>query len=196
MPLPFIPLILTPVVFAIAKHASDKAQAEADARKAPDAAAEIPEVSPELPDASPIAPATAVEPDDTQASEPPLVEAPVPLFPLTASTATDGHEAALAGDSDPETFWQSAEPRGWLQLTLPTTQEIQRVTLAEAKGSQIQLFAVEYRLTEDGQWRTLFAGEQVGPLLVEEVPPTLAQAVRIHILASDTPPAIAELAIA
>jgi hypothetical protein len=75
-------------------------------------------------------------------------------------------------------------------------QEVQRVTLSEAGGEQIQLFAVEYRLTDDGQWRTLFAGEKIGALLVEEVPPTLAQAVRVQILASDAPPAIAEFAVA
>ncbi|WP_395141349.1 discoidin domain-containing protein [Armatimonas sp.] len=174
MPLPFIPLILTPLVFAAAKKVADKAQAEADATKAPDAAAEIPEASP----------------------EPIVLEAALPLFPLTASSATDGHEPSLAGDSDLETFWQSAESRGWLQLTLPTMQEVQRVTLSEAGGEQIQLFAVEYRLTDDGQWRTLFAGEKIGALLVEEVPPTLAQAIRLQILASDAPPAIAEFAVA
>ena len=174
MPLPFIPLILTPLVFAAAKKVADKAQAEADAAKAPDAAAEIPEVSP----------------------EPIILEAPLPLFPLTASSITEGHDAVQAGDGDPETFWQSAESRGWLQLTLPTMQEVQRVTLSEAGGEQIQLFAVEYRLTDDGQWRTLFAGEKIGTLLVEEVPPTLAQAIRLQILASDAPPAIAEFAVA
>ena len=174
MPLPFIPLILTPLVFAVAKKVADKAQAEADAAKAPSAAAEIPEVSP----------------------EPIILAALLPLFPLTASSITDGHDAVQAGDGDPETFWQSAESRGWLQLSLPTMQEVQRVTLSEAGGEQIQLFAVEYRLTDDGQWRTLFAGEKIGALLVEEVPPTLAQAVRLQILASDAPPAIAEFTVA
>ena len=190
MPLPFfIPLILTPLVFAVAKKVTDKAQADADAAKAtatPDAAAEIPEVSPE----------TLATVEEPVVVEPVVLEAALPLFPLTASSAADGHEAALAGDSDLETFWQSAEPRGWLQVTLPSMQEIQRVTLSEANGEQIQLFAVEYRLTDDGQWRTLFAGEKVGALLVEEVPPTLAQAVRVQILASDAPPAIAEFAVA
>ena len=190
MPLPFIPLILTPLVFAVAKKVADKAQAEADAAKAPDAAAEIPEVSP-----GPLA-TEETEEAPVAAPEPIILEAAVPLFPLTASTATDGHDAAQAGDSDPETFWQSAESRGWLQLTLPSMQEVQRVTLSEAGGEQIQLFAVEYRLTEDGQWRTLFAGEKIGALLVEEVPPTLAQAVRLQVLASDTPPAIAEFTVA
>ena len=185
MPLPFIPLILTPLVFAVAKKVADKAQAEADAAKAPAAAADIPEVSPE-----PLATLVAPELESS------VIEAVLPLFPLTASSATDGHKAALAGDSDPTTYWQSTEPRGWLQLTLPTMQEIQRITLAEANGEQIQLFAVEYRLTDDGQWRTLFAGEKIGALLVEEVPPTLAQAVRLQILASDAPPAIAEFTVA
>ena len=187
MPLPFIPLILTPLVFAVAKKVADKAQAEADATKAPDPAAEIPEVSPD-PTPSPAS--------EEPTAEPIVLEAALPLFPLTASSATDGHEAILAGDSDLETFWQSAESRGWLQLTLPTMQEVQRVTLSEAGGEQIQLFAVEYRLTDDGQWRTLFAGEKIGALLVEEVPPTLAQAIRLQILASDAPPAIAEFAVA
>ena len=185
MPLPFIPLILTPIVFAVAKKVADKAQADADAAKAPAAAADIPELATEQL-------ATAAEP----VLEPIIIEAALPLFPLTASSATDGHEATLAGDSDLETFWQSAEPRGWLQLSLPSMQEVQRVTLSEAGGEQIQLFAVEYRLTDDGQWRTLFAGEKIGALLVEEVPPTLAQAIRVQILASDTPPAIAEFAVA
>lgn len=186
MPLPFIPLILTPLVFAVAKKVADKAQAEADAAKAPALAADIPEVSPE--------PLAAVE--APVVVEQIVLEAALPLFPLTASSATDGHDAVQAGDGDPETFWQSAESRGWLQLTLPTMQEVQRVTLSEANGEQIQLFAVEYRLTDDGQWRTLFAGEKIGALLVEEVPPTLAQAIRLQILASDTPPAIAEFAVA
>lgn len=186
MPLPFIPLILTPLVFAVAKKVSDKAQAEADAAKASDAAAEIPEVSPE--------PLGALE--EAATPEPIVLEAATPLFPLTASSTAEGHDPSLAGDSDLETFWQSAEPRGWLQLTLPSMQEVQRITLSEAKGEQIQLFAVEYRLTDDGQWRTLFAGEKIGALLVEEVPPTLAQAIRIHILASDAPPAIAEFSVA
>ncbi|MBB6048957.1 discoidin domain-containing protein [Armatimonas rosea] len=188
MPLPFIPLILTPLVFAVAKKVSDKAQAEADAAKASDAAADIPEVSPE--------PQAAVEEETAPSPAPIVLEAALPLFPLTASTAAPGHDPSLAGDSDLETFWQSAEPRGWLQLTLPSMQEVQRITLSEAKGEQIQLFAVEYRLTDDGQWRTLFAGEKIGALLVEEVPPTLAQAIRIHILASDAPPAIAEFSVA
>jgi F5/8 type C domain len=188
MPLPFIPLILTPLVFAVAKKVTDKAQAEADASKASDAAADIPEVSPE--------PQATVEEEPAPAPEPIVLEATSPLFPLTASSAAEDHGASLAGDSDLETFWQSAEPRGWLQLTLPSMQEVQRITLSEAKGEQIQLFAVEYRLTDDGQWRTLFAGEKIGALLVEEVPPTLAQAVRIHILASDAPPAIAEFTVA
>ena len=184
MPLPFIPLILTPLVFAVAKKVADKAQAEADATKAPDAAAEIPEVSP----GPLITGGTEMEEAPVAVPEPIILEATLPLFPLTASTATDGHDAVQAGDGDPETFWQSAESRGWLQLTLPTMQEVQRVTLSEANGEQIQLFAVEYRLTDDGQWRTLFAGEKIGALLVEEVPPTLAQAIRLQILASDTPP--------
>ena len=187
MPLPFIPLILTPLVFAVAKKVADKAQAEADAQKAPTTAAEIPEVSPE-----PLAGAR----EEPPAPEPLTLEAPEPLLPLSASSATDGHEAHLAGDGDPATFWQSAEPRGWLQRTLPSLQEVQRVTLSEAGGEQIQLFAVEYRLTDDGQWRTLFAGEKIGAGLVEEVPPTLAQAVRLHILASDAPPALAEFTVA
>lgn len=195
MPLPFIPLILTPLVFAVAKKVSDKAQAEADAAKASDAAAAIPEVSPEPLGAVEPA-AETVEEAPAPTLEPIVLEAATPLFPLTASSATDGHDPSLAGDSDLETFWQSAEPRGWLQLTLPSMQEIQRVTLSEAGGEQVQLFAVEYRLTDDGQWRTLFAGEKIGALLVEEVPPTLAQAVRVQILASDAPPAIAEFSVA
>ena len=173
MPLPiFLPLILTPLVFVAAKLSTDKAQKEANE------AATSPTIE--------VAPEPVVEPT------------PVALassLPLSASSAADGHEAPLAGDGNRETFWQCGEPRGWLQLTLPELQEVQRVTICEANGSHVQLYAVEYQLTEDGPWRTLFAGDTIGAEKVEEVPPTLTRTVRLHILASDAPPAIAEFSV-
>ena len=87
MPLPFIPLILTPLVFAVAKKVADKAQAEADATKAPDPAAEIPEVSPD-PTPSPAS--------EEPTAEPIVLEAALPLFPLTASSATVAKSTVLS----------------------------------------------------------------------------------------------------
>ena len=173
--LPFLPLIITPIVFAVAKRTADQAQKEADtvATPEPEAAALIPEL----------------------ASEPePVVMLSSPA--VAASSEADGHPASHATDADPITYWQPTETRGWIELTLPELQEVQQVSLSEVNGSHVQLYAVEYRLTEDGPWRTLFAGDTLGPEKIEDVPPTLALSVRLQILASDTPPAIATFTVA
>lgn len=173
--LPFLPLIITPIVFAVAKRSADQAQKEADtvATPEPEAAALIPELAP----------------------EPEQIVAPINSA-LVASSEAEGHPASHATDSAPLTYWQPTETRGWIEITLPELQEIQQITLSEVNGTHVQLYAVEYRLTEDGPWRTLFAGDTLGPEKVEEVPPTLALSVRLQILASDTPPAIANFTVA
>lgn len=175
MLLPFLPLILTPIVFAVAKRAADNAQKEADTIPMPE-------------------PLGEAAPEPEMAAMP--IEEPAAPAPVLASSEAEGHAASQVADGDPTTYWQPTETRGWIEITLPELQEIQQVRLSEANGAHVLLYAVEYRLTEEGPWRTLFAGDTLGPEKVEDCPPTLARTVRLHILASKIPPAIATFSIA
>jgi alpha-L-fucosidase len=99
--------------------------------------------------------------------------------------------AEKAVDGDSETRWGGGvgTKQGWLQLDLGSAKRFDAVLVEEGWG-RIQRF--ELQVKDNGQWRTIVAGKEIGPYSLRQITPTTARNVRLNILAARDVPTIWE----
>lgn len=114
------------------------------------------------------------------------------------STNAEGHAPSQVLDGSLDTYWSpagasSSDPV--LTIRLPEPRAIDRVLLQEAiaLGQHVAGFIVEAEV--DGRWIRAATGTTIGHKRILPVPPMTASAVRVRIMDSDGPPAIAELSL-
>lgn len=96
-------------------------------------------------------------------------------------------------DSDIETFWQLADTKGELTITLPKAQTINRFGLQEAiskVGQRVKSHAVDAWI--DGEWKEVSTEGVIGYKRIHRFPAVTTDKFRVRILDSRFAPALAE----
>jgi len=120
------------------------------------------------------------------------------LLKATASNVfqhMDDYAAESAFDGDPGTRWATdgGTKQAWVALELPQPTRIGAVRINEALAPRVQKFEFQYR--DDGDWRTLFAGSELGANFKRSFDPVTARAVRLNILDATEGPTIWEIKV-
>ena len=112
----------------------------------------------------------------------------------TASSVWENNpewSAEKAVDGNAETRWAGGAgvKQGWLELDLGRPKRFNAILIEEGWG-RIERFEVQGK--ENGQWRTLIAGKEIGPYFLRQITPTTARNVRLNILEARDAPTIGE----
>jgi alpha-L-fucosidase len=104
--------------------------------------------------------------------------------------------ADKAVDDDPETRWATSDEvkQAWLEVELAEPSEVSRIAVAEL-DPRITKYRVEYRLTDDGDWKVAHEGTGAGTSYSASFSPVRAKYVRLNILESTRPPTIWEFRV-
>jgi alpha-L-fucosidase len=102
-----------------------------------------------------------------------------------------GPEAAL--DKDPQTRWatDAGTKQAWIRWDLGKPQTISGVRIDEALEKRVQRF--EFQSLDGRQWKTLFAGQTIGPDFQRSFSPVTAREFRLNILDATEGPTITEI---
>jgi len=102
-----------------------------------------------------------------------------------------GPQAAF--DEDAHTRWATDQgiKEAWIAADLGKTQAVGRVRIREALAERVRQFEFQYR---DGEaWKTIFAGEQIGPSFQRKFEPVIAREFRLNILQATNGPTLSEI---
>jgi alpha-L-fucosidase len=118
------------------------------------------------------------------------------LIKATASNVfqhMDDYAAECAFDGDANTRWATdgGTKQAWVALEFPQRKTIGAVRINEALAPRVQKFEFQYR--DDGDWKTLFAGSELGEDFKRSFEPVTASAVRLNILEATEGPTIWEI---
>ena len=133
-------------------------------------------------------------------SVPPPAELPVTANKPAKASDVHGNEtnygADKAIDGDESTRWATNDRTRdcYLEVDLERSQPIGRLVIREFE-SRITRFALEYRETENAEWRVAHTGAKVGKKLSTKFPPVMARWVRLHILEATFAPSIWEFQV-
>ncbi|MCX6224881.1 MAG: alpha-L-fucosidase [Bacteroidia bacterium] len=118
----------------------------------------------------------------------------------TASNVYQGMAAYAAGqacDDDETTRWatDNGTKAAWLEVDLGSAKTIGRALIRQAypELKRIRKFSVEY--WQDNQWKTCYAGENLGEVLDVKFNPVTAQRVRLNITEATEGPTIWEFQV-
>lgn len=106
---------------------------------------------------------------------------------------TEEYGPQQAFDNDPETRWatDSGTKQAWIAADLGKPLTIQRIRIEEAIAARVQKFELQYR---DGtQWKTIFAGQKIGPGFQQKFEPVKAREFRLNILDATDGPTVSEI---
>jgi alpha-L-fucosidase len=118
------------------------------------------------------------------------------LLKASASNVYQGMEAYAAEcafDGDPDTRWatDSGTKQAWVALDFGRPTQIDSVRISEAIAPRVQKFEFQYRY--GGDWKTIFAGTQIGASFSQSFEPLTAREVRLNILDASEGPTIYEI---
>jgi alpha-L-fucosidase len=102
-----------------------------------------------------------------------------------------GWAAGRAVDGDSETRWGAGvgTKDGWLELDLGRVKRFDSILIEEGWG-RIERFQIQVQ--DNGQWRTILEGKEIGPYFLQKIPSTAARYVRLNILSARDVPTIWE----
>ena len=108
---------------------------------------------------------------------------------------SDGWAPGAAVDGDPDSFWSTAEPTGWLEVDLGEPRTVNVIELAEPirYGQRIAAFRVEAH--DGGDWRTVVEGTTVNYKRLLRVEPTTARRWRVVIDDARAAPALSQFGL-
>ena len=120
------------------------------------------------------------------------------LLKATASNVyhgMEGYSAECAFDGDPDTRWATdgGTKQAWVALDLGKPTRVDSVSINEAIAPRVRKFEFQYR--DGGEWKTLFAGEEIGAHFSRSFEPVTAREVRLNILDASEGPTIHEIGI-
>ena len=118
------------------------------------------------------------------------------LIRATASNVFQGmddYAAECAFDGDPGTRWATdgGTKQAWVALDLGKPTRIESVSINEAIAPRVLKFEFQYR--DGGEWKTIFAGTEIGANFSRSFDPVTAREVRLNILDASEGPTIYEI---
>ncbi len=98
-----------------------------------------------------------------------------------------------AFDGDSHTRWATNPDtkQAWIARDFEKTVTVSRVRIVEAGAQRVQRFELQYRA--DGEWKTVFAGTNIGRQFERTFPPVTAREFRLDLLDATDGPTIAEI---
>ena len=98
-----------------------------------------------------------------------------------------------AFDNDPDTRWatDSGVKAAWITAEFAKARTVGRVRIQEAIAQRVRQFEFQYR--EGQAWRTVFAGQTIGPSFQKQFEPVSAREFRLNILESTDGPTLSEI---
>ena len=135
---------------------------------------------------------------DRSAMELPAISASAtPSVKASASNVYHG-EVKMFGpqeafDGDNETRWatDAGTRQAWIEAEGPADRPIRGVRIQEALQRRVSKF--EFQCREGNAWKTLFAGQQIGPSFERDFTPVTARHFRLNILEASEGPTISEI---
>jgi alpha-L-fucosidase len=105
----------------------------------------------------------------------------------------DDYAADSAFDGDPETRWATdgGTKQAWVALDLGKPTRIESVSINEAIAPRVLKFEFQYR--DGGEWKTIFAGTEIGANFSRTFDPLTAREIRLNILDASEGPTIYEI---
>ncbi len=115
----------------------------------------------------------------------------------TSSSSQTGSEPVAAFDGNVATAWEAKSfSDQWLQIDFGQPRTVNEFRIAEAPGSSINRYAIQYWDAEKRKWVGCFNGMGIGREFVAPIVSRRTRAVRLHIVKTlSGPPAIAELEV-
>ncbi len=104
-----------------------------------------------------------------------------------------GPQSAFDGDADTRWATDSGTGAAWIVAQFDKPREIRRVCIDEAIEARVRKFEFQYR--DGGAWKTIFAGEKIGPSFKRDFEPVTALEVRLNILDATDGPTINEIEV-
>jgi alpha-L-fucosidase len=128
--------------------------------------------------------------------------APVAMTPTVQATASNVYQndedygADKAFDGDPNTRWATdgGTRQAWVAVDLGKPVRFDGVRIREAYEGRVKKF--EFQGKENGEWKTIFAGEGIGKEFSRQFPLVTAREVRLNILEASEGPTIYEIQLA
>ncbi|MHC1766263.1 MAG: alpha-L-fucosidase [Verrucomicrobiia bacterium] len=102
-----------------------------------------------------------------------------------------GPQEAFDGDLDTRWATDSGTKQAWITADLGKPQRIQKLRVAEALEKRVQRF--EFQVRDGASWKTIFAGETLGPAFQKSFDPVTAQYFRLNILDATEGPTLNEI---
>lgn len=118
-----------------------------------------------------------------------------PAIAASTRPGSDGWAASAATDDDPNSFWASNEPTGWVEVDLETLRQVSIVELGEPirYGQRIAAYRIEAWDTD--HWREIARGTTIGRRRLVRFSPVIAQRWRLVIENALAPTAISTFAL-
>jgi alpha-L-fucosidase len=103
------------------------------------------------------------------------------------------YAAECAFDGDPDTRWatDAGTKQAWVALDLGKPAQVYSVSIREAIAPRVRNFEFQYR--DGGEWKTIFAGAEIGADFSRSFEPMTAREVRLNILDASEGPTIYEI---
>jgi alpha-L-fucosidase len=135
---------------------------------------------------------------DGSAMDVPAIALPEALR-ATASNVYQGDTGqfgpAMAFDDDLQTRWATdlGTKQAWIAATLLKPRTVGEVQIWEAYPNRVQKFEFQYRVDEEEDWKTIFAGATLGDHYQKSFTPVTARQFRLNILDANGAPTIYEI---